>query len=100
MTTYMRNAGFHYQEDLASVLDHLPDLLFRQDTEFTYTFENFFHPLVGELISQLNTSSIGGLFDPVFQAKSEEFFATYYSALESNVVKVDSSKAKARIDLD
>ena len=30
-----------------------------QDTEFTYTFENFFHPFVGELIEQLNTEVAG-----------------------------------------
>ena len=28
-----------------------------------YTFENFFHPFVGELIEQLNTKSLAGLLD-------------------------------------
>jgi uncharacterized protein YeeX (DUF496 family) len=34
--------------------------------EFTYTFENFFHPFVGELIEKLNKESLTGLFDPKF----------------------------------
>ena len=29
------------------------------NTTFTYTFENFFHPYVGELISALNPGSRG-----------------------------------------
>jgi len=28
------------------------------DTKFTYTFENFFHPLIGELIAKLNKDSL------------------------------------------
>jgi hypothetical protein len=32
----------------------------RQDTQFTYTFENFFHPFVGELIEKLNKESLSG----------------------------------------
>jgi hypothetical protein len=35
---------------------------------YTYTFENFFHPFVGDLIRQLNQKSLDGLFDPDFHA--------------------------------
>ncbi len=33
-----------------------------------YNFENFFHPFVGELITNLNQKSLSGLFDPIFHA--------------------------------
>ena len=47
----------------------------KKDTEFTYTFENFFHPFVGELIEQLNRKSLAGLLDPNFhQSLTAEFF--------------------------
>jgi hypothetical protein len=36
------------------------------DTRFTYTFRNFFHPFVGELISKLNQDSLAKMLDPVF----------------------------------
>ena len=35
-------------------------------SEFSYTFENFFHPFVGELIEKLNKDSLTGLLDPQF----------------------------------
>jgi hypothetical protein len=38
----------------------------RQETQFTYSFENFFHPFVGELIDKLNKESLSGLLDLVF----------------------------------
>ena len=62
----------------------------KKDTEFTHTFENFFHPFVGELIERLNRKSLPGLLDPNFhQSLTAEFFATFYTALTSNLVKVN-----------
>jgi len=68
----------------------------KQDTEFTYTFENFFHPFVGELIAQLNRNSLPGMLDPNFlqglnASPTAKFFDTFYTALTSDVVKVKSS---------
>jgi len=37
------------------------------DTRFTYTFENFFHPLIGELIAKLNRKSLPGMLDAKWQ---------------------------------
>jgi Tc toxin complex TcA C-terminal TcB-binding domain len=37
------------------------------DTQFTYTFENFFHPLVGQLIAKLNKDSLPGMMDAEWQ---------------------------------
>jgi hypothetical protein len=56
-----------------------------QETQFTYTFENFFHPFVGELVEKLNKKSLSGLLDPNFHQeladKFGEFFDSYYTPL-------------------
>lgn len=36
-------------------------------TRFNYTFDNFFHPFVGELIAKLNRTSLAGMLDPEWQ---------------------------------
>src|SRR5271165_5137424 len=33
---------------------------------FNYDFQNFFHPLIGQLIKQLNLTSVAGMVDPTF----------------------------------
>jgi len=37
------------------------------DTQFRYTFENLFHPFVGQLIAQLNKESLAGMMDAEWQ---------------------------------
>src|SRR6267378_909193 len=50
------------------------------DTKFTYTFQNFFHPFVGELISKLNRDSLPGLFDAEWQdGLAVDFFKSVYN---------------------
>ncbi len=39
---------------------------------FSYQFENFFHPFVGELIQKLNQDSLKGLFDSDFHRQLEQ----------------------------
>ena len=34
--------------------------------KFSYEFENFFHPFAGNLIQQLNQTSVAGMLDPAF----------------------------------
>jgi hypothetical protein len=79
MATYSTHAGFHELSDVAAS-GTTEDLI---ATEFTHTFENFFHPFVGELVQQLNQKSLPGLFDPTFQESlirdSGSFFAQYYT---------------------
>jgi hypothetical protein len=61
----------------------------REDTEFTYTLENFFHPFVGDLIQQLNRHSLAGFFDPEFHSGlATPFFDAFYTALTSELVKL------------
>jgi len=43
-----------------------------QVKRYTYDFQNFFHPYVGELIAQLNRTSVAGMLDP-------DFLATLYA---------------------
>lgn len=61
------------------------------DTQFDYTFENFFHPLVGALISRLNTDSLPGMLDATWQAGlTQEFFDALYKPKQTALVHVDS----------
>jgi hypothetical protein len=76
----------------------------RQDIEFTYTFENFFHPFVGDLIQQLNKKSLADMLDPTFLAGLDrssdddkaapnslfKLFKDFYKAIDNNnLVKVE-----------
>lgn len=88
--TTFRDIGFHAVRDLFKVSDtfRIP-----REYEFTYTFENFFHPLVDELMEQLNRESVPGLFDPAFHARpemSQAFFAQSYDVPANPLVKVRS----------
>ena len=49
----------------------LSTLKWRQETKFTYTFYNHFHPFIGELLEQLNKKSIGGLLRCECSGKSK-----------------------------
>src|SRR5688500_12144136 len=59
------------------------------DTQFTYSFENFFHPFVGELIAKLNRYSLPGMLagqlDP---ALTQDFFKALYNPSEDDLVQV------------
>lgn len=67
---------------------------FYWDTQFTYEFENFFHPFVGELIAKLNRDSLPGILDATWQdslSKSDpDFFHKLYNPTDSDTVKVVS----------
>src|SRR5438552_2965154 len=53
--------------------------LAHDDIKFTYQFQNFFHPFVGELIGHLNRFSLTGLLDANFHASlTDDFFARFY----------------------
>jgi Tc toxin complex TcA C-terminal TcB-binding domain len=57
---------FHSVSDTGTVINKQIFNTVRQDIEFTYTFENFFHPFVGELIQKLNRDSLVGMLDSTF----------------------------------
>lgn len=59
------------------------------DTKFTYDFQNFFHPAVGDLIQRLNRGSVRDMLDPAFLAGlSDDFFAQAYTVYSSAVLEV------------
>jgi hypothetical protein len=62
-----------------------------QETKFIYTFENFFHPFVGELIEKLNKDSLPGILDARWQKEQRTlFFDLFYELTNPNFVKVES----------
>jgi hypothetical protein len=83
--------GYHAIADLGYVGLHPALVSYRYASEYTYTFENFFHPFVGELIEQLNKASIPGMLDPEFHKQlTEDFFAAAYGLQAQRLVKVKS----------
>jgi len=88
MVNYATEVGFHYSQD--AYQETRPLLTESTDPAFTYTFENFFHPYVGELIEQLNRKSLTGLLDPDYhQSLAKDFFETYYTALTNDKVELN-----------
>jgi hypothetical protein len=89
--TTVEQFGFHLRQDASLV--QFGWVTYNQDTEFTYTFKNFFHPFVGELIEKLNKESLSGMMDSNFHKeladKFGKFFDTFYSAMTTNLVKVE-----------
>jgi hypothetical protein len=72
----MKYAGYHAYIDAVSITTAVQT---RPEARFAYTFDNFFHPFVGELVEKLNKGSLADIFDPVYQKNlSEIFFPTSY----------------------
>jgi hypothetical protein len=81
--------GYHVKAHCETVTK-LGYWTYNQEPEFTYTFENFFHPFVGELIQQLNRESLPGMLDPTFHAGLKaDFFTSFYTLHVSNLVKIN-----------
>ncbi|MBI1744419.1 toxin [Candidatus Acetothermia bacterium] len=77
--------SFH---DLATASD-LGTIRSYFDTQFTYTFENFFHPFVGDLIAQLNRDSLPGMLDAKWQdTLKQDFFQALYNPTEDFLAQV------------
>lgn len=74
----MPDHGFHERRD--GLLGAPPEPA-AGDDDFSYTFENFFHPYVGELIELVNRGSVSGLLDPANQRGlgPETFFEEFYA---------------------
>ncbi len=93
-------SSYHEYEDQLAVLRQ--SWVSWQVTEYDYDFENFFHPLVGSLIKQLNTASgdpIEAMLDPTYLAGlSTDFFTGDYVPAASATVNL-AYYPKA-IDLD
>lgn len=83
--TTMSQTGYHLYETAESTQFVVKTT---QRAVFKYTFANFFHPFVGELIEKLNKESLSAMLDPTFhQSLAAEFFAAFYTA--SNQVGIN-----------
>jgi hypothetical protein len=81
--------GFHATSDYERV-KIAGWVTYKQESKFTYTFENFFHPFVGELIERLNTKSLPGMLDPAFhEALEADFFTSFYSLQTNQLLGVE-----------
>src|SRR5260370_11630754 len=70
------------------------------DTQFDYTFDTFFHPFVGELISKLNRDSLPGVLDATWQDSlktadpitdpAHDFFHILYGPANDQLTQVNS----------
>ncbi|GLV54149.1 hypothetical protein KDH_09980 [Dictyobacter sp. S3.2.2.5] len=82
------NVGFH--DMLIANLENSISRI-HMDTQFTYTFENFFHPFVGELIARLNRDSLPGMLDATWQdGLKQDFFNALYNPAENKLAQVRS----------
>ena len=80
----IQSGAFHY----GGAMQQLNPQLFMVD-QFTYTFRNYFHPFLKELIGKLNQTSVAGMLDPKFLASLEQsFFSTDYTPLNTPWVQV------------
>lgn len=52
---------------------------FANTNAFSYTFETFFHPFVGDLIAKLNKTSIAGMMDPAFLGNLKRDYSSFYT---------------------
>jgi hypothetical protein len=62
-----RNGAFHYSPDTSLVFSAANTTGTTQT--FSYNFETFTHPFVGDLIKQLNLTSLAGMLSPDFLKK-------------------------------
>jgi hypothetical protein len=85
-------AGFHDQQVAHSQMGTaaVDILMGHWENRFSYDFQNFFHPFVGQLIQRLNRRSLPGLMDPVWQESlAEPFFEGIYHPQSADFTHVD-----------
>ena len=96
MTTYSLTSGFHDTWAGGYVAQYSPS---HWDRKFTYTFENFFHPFIGELVQRLNQKSLPGVLDASWQNSLktadpitqplQDFFNLQYHPVKTSTVAVE-----------
>ncbi len=87
MTKFDYASSFHDRLTIEAVGTYA---MAQSDTQFTYTFENFFHPFVGNLIAKLNRESLPGMMDVKWQALlKKDFFKALYSPNEDHLTHLE-----------
>jgi hypothetical protein len=94
MATFQTPLGFHNDVRATAVTENVVSWENIDKTPFTYKFENFFHPFVGELIAKLNRDSLPGMLDAKWLESlsklDPDFFQKLYNPTNSEKVKVVS----------
>ncbi len=73
-------------------------IYFYEVDQFSYNFENFFHPYVGRLIAKLNRTSVAGMLDPQFLGGLVEQYTAADYALK-NTKSVSTALQPRNIDV-
>src|ERR1700675_1073618 len=86
-STIIKQTGYHaYQTALTTQFVAIETF---QQAVFKYTFANFFHPFVGELIERLNNESLAAMLAPPCpQGVATGVFATFCPAQATRLVSV------------
>ena len=84
MNDIIANGGFHYSADLNLIFGGLGPVW----NWSSYNFATFTDPFVGDLISQLNKTSLAGMLDPTFLAQRKVQYTDEYTLLGSPLVTV------------
>lgn len=97
---YISKYGFHDAALSYGVTQIAPK--YHGEPQFTYTFRNFFHPFVGEMISEMNHSEvpIEALLAPGTQAMTRTFFDAIYHPKNSGFAKVATPLPVKNIDIN
>ncbi len=94
----VQQLGYHAYEDARFL--RMPIWKVKQAPEFTYTFRNFFHPFVAELIARLNRESLPGMLaaqlDPALR---QDFFKEFYAPNPSQDRLVKLNYSRKEIDV-
>jgi len=71
------------------------------ETQFTYRFDNFFHPFIGEVTGKLNRASLSGMLDGEMQALKQPFFENLYKPpSQDSSIHVDSFPKQIDVSVD
>ena len=107
MTFTTSFSGYHNAADLgatfgADTAATLQNWNFNTIQISNYDFQNFFHPLVGQLIKQLNLTSVAGMLDPVFlngiaDPDSSWFWSDYNTVPASLSVSVNPNPRQIEV---
>jgi hypothetical protein len=102
MPNVRTDTRFHNNENTFTITEVIE---IGQRPEFTYTFYNYFHPFVGELLKQLNKESIDGLLDVNFHQElndapqNKDFFERLYDPNPNNDREIEVKGCPKEIDV-
>jgi hypothetical protein len=86
-TAYTSTSDFH-NADLWPIVQ--PATQFAFANAFSYNFETFFHPFVGDLIAKLNRTSIAATLDPGFLGALKRDYSAFYSMVQKSTASGDT----------